>query len=155
VNDSLKISGKKLELPKTSQQEWKFTLHSGGWVVAESKTGVRRKVMMFEHQGRFSASVRGYLWFGEWIQQSREMAGAAGDSDLVAQFPGKVRKVLVKVGAMVLEGDSLILVEAMKMEFSVRAPFAGKVIQILVQEGQQVLPGERLVDLEEAVTGGN
>lgn len=153
MSDTLKISGKKVALPDSPQHEWTFTSRPGGWMIAESKDGVRRKVMAFEHLGRMSVSVRGFLWSGEWIQQSRDGIGSASDSDLVAQFPGRVRKVLCHVGILVSEGDSLILIDAMKMEFSIRAPYAGKVVQILVQEGQQLSSGERLVELEAILDG--
>jgi biotin carboxyl carrier protein len=40
-----------------------------------------------------------------------------------------------------------MLLEAMKMEFSIKAPFAGVVKKLCVQEGQQLSPGQQLVDL--------
>jgi biotin carboxyl carrier protein len=67
---------------------------------------------------------------------------------LVAQFPGKVRKIMVQPGQEVQEGDALVMVEAMKMEFGVKAPRAGKIKTILVREGQQLSPGDRFVELE-------
>lgn len=108
--------------------------------------------------GKLTVSFRGWHWHGE-VSEERRSAGAStgpggGDSDLIAQFPGKVRKILVQAGARVNEGDPLVLLEAMKMEFSIRAPFAGTVAKLLVQEGQQISPGTRLLDLMPEGAGG-
>ena len=148
MSDQVKISGKNIALPEVDSQEWKLTVRPGGWVIAESSMGIRKKMMLFEQRGCFSVSLAGYLWLGEWVQQNRSASAQGVDSDLIAQFPGKVRKILVQVDALVLEGDPLVLMEAMKMEFSIRAPYSGRVTHVLVQEGQQLFPGDRLIELE-------
>ncbi len=149
MSESLKISGKRIPLPGASTQKWTFEVRPGGWVIAQSDRGVRKKIMLQENKGRVSASIQGYLWAGERSIDSSNQKGSGGaDSDLTAQFPGKVRKILVQEGAEVKPGDSLVLVEAMKMEFAIRAPFAGKVRRICVQEGQQLSPGNRFLELE-------
>lgn len=108
---------------------------------------------MWQNKNRFTASSRGVLWFGEVSKDRQALASSAksSDSDLVAQFPGKVRRILVKAGGVVAEGDPLLLVEAMKMEFAIRAPFGGTVTSIHVKEGQQLAPGDRFLDLQEAL----
>ncbi|MBI2711898.1 MAG: acetyl-CoA carboxylase biotin carboxyl carrier protein subunit [Bdellovibrio sp.] len=103
-------------------------------------------------KGRVSLSSGGVLWSGELSQQRQTLSSsgqASSDADLVAQFPGKIRKILVKKGDQVAESDPLILVEAMKMEFAIKAPFNGVVLRLLVEEGQQISPGARFLDLEE------
>ena len=109
----------------------------------------RRKISLSETKGRISLAADGTLWPGE-IQSGRAAGGATGgsDADLVAQFPGKVRKILVQTGAIVQMGDPLVLVEAMKMEFAVKAPYSGTVTQIRVKEGQQLSPGDRFVEMK-------
>ena len=177
--DTFKISGKKLvlnPLGATTQatsggssenkkqatgveepmKEWKFFRRPGAWVIAQSPDGRRQRLSLSLSRNRFSASVGGTLWFGEWVREDRHSndQGSAGgeslESDLVAQFPGKVRKIMVQSGALVKEGDPLLLIEAMKMEFSIKAPFSGRINAILVQEGKQISPGDRLVDMEAA-----
>jgi biotin carboxyl carrier protein len=152
---TFKISGKKM--PSTASQTWTFTQRPGGWVIAQPASGAARKMrmMFWEGKNRFTASSRGVLWFGELTQDRHSLssAGQSTDADLIAQFPGKVRRVLVQPGAKVAEGDSLLLVEAMKMEFAIRAPFSGKVTRVLVKEGQQLSPGDRFLDLEEEGKG--
>jgi biotin carboxyl carrier protein len=65
-----------------------------------------------------------------------------------APMPGKVVKVLVKVGDKVAAGQGVAVVEAMKMENELRAPREGTVATIHVSEGQAVEPQEPLVTLE-------
>jgi biotin carboxyl carrier protein len=144
----LKVSGKKIDLPE-APTGWKLTPRPGGWIVAEGPEGERRRIACFEARGRLGASLGGTLYLGDLIAKERGGGGSGGsDSDLVAQFPGKVRKILVREGAQVAEGEPLVLIEAMKMEFAVKAPFAGKVVRVLVQEAQQLSPGDRFVELE-------
>jgi len=63
-------------------------------------------------------------------------------------MPGRVVKVLVAEGTSVNVGDSLLVVEAMKMENRVQAPIAGTVSTIYVKEGDEVNPDETLIHLE-------
>jgi len=59
-----------------------------------------------------------------------------------------VWKIEVNAGASVNGGDTLIILEAMKMEIPVVAPRSGTVEAILVKEGQQVTEGEPLAILQ-------
>lgn len=77
----------------------------------------------------------------------RKHAGAHVGS-LTAPMPATVRKILVKPGAEVSEGDTLLVLEAMKMELPVRAPAAGIVRKIACREGELVQPGVVLVEME-------
>jgi acetyl-CoA carboxylase biotin carboxyl carrier protein len=67
-----------------------------------------------------------------------------------AHITGTVWKISVKVGDAVEEGQTLVILESMKMEMPVEAPSRGKVSQIHVSEGQAVDEGEDLVTLEDA-----
>ena len=64
---------------------------------------------------------------------------------LVAPLPGTVVKVLVGVGDGVKAGDTLVAIEAMKMEHEVHAPTAGTVTEVHVTAGDQVEAGRLLV----------
>jgi pyruvate carboxylase subunit B len=68
--------------------------------------------------------------------------------DVTTPMPGRVVKVLVTQGSSVNVGDSLLVVEAMKMENRVQAPIAGTVATIYVKEGDEVNPDETLIHLE-------
>lgn len=149
-----RVSGKKYELKSDPAGEWKFERRPGGYIIAERKLSngsvQRHRVMFSESKGKLGTWIAGHPLFGDVAAVSRGGAAAASsDADLVAQFPGKVRKVLVAAGDKVAEGDPLVMVEAMKMEFSVKSPRAAKVKAVLVKEGQQLSPGDRFVDLED------
>ena len=141
---------------RTADAGWKFETRPGGWVIATDSSGASNPVRGFgsARQIEFAVATGGVAstGFGEVLVKSHG-AGAGGsqasiDADLTAQFPGKVRKILVQAGSRVAAGDPLVLVEAMKMEFAVKAPVSGKVTKIRVSEGQQLSPGDRFLDFE-------
>ena len=70
------------------------------------------------------------------------------ENHLHAPMPGKIIQVLVMPDQKVVEGERLVVMEAMKMEFTIRAPHGGYVRALLVREGQLVEAGTVLVDLE-------
>ena len=69
------------------------------------------------------------------------------EGGLNAPMPGKVVEVQVKKGSSVRKGDTLIILEAMKMEHKVIAPSTGKIKDVLVSKGEQVENGQTLVVL--------
>ena len=68
-------------------------------------------------------------------------------TNVAAHITGTVWKIEVKVGDEVSEGQTLVILESMKMEMPVEAPEAGKVIAIATSEGQAVNEGDTLVTL--------
>ena len=60
---------------------------------------------------------------------------------------GTVWKIEVKVGDTVTEGQTVVILESMKMEMPVESPSDGKVVSILIKEGQSVEEGAPLVEL--------
>ena len=73
--------------------------------------------------------------------------GAGGDV-VAAPMPGLVRAVMTHVGAEVAQGDPLLVLEAMKMEHTLRAPRDGVVAELLAAVGDQVSDGTILLALE-------
>ena len=72
----------------------------------------------------------------------------SGVQSLLAPIPAKVIKVLVSPGASIKKGDTLVVLEAMKMEWPIRAPWNGTITAVHCREGQLVQPEQALVDLE-------
>ena len=66
---------------------------------------------------------------------------------VLSEVSGSVWKVEVTVGQTVAEGDTLLIVESMKMEIPVSAPGAGTVADIRTAEGESVTDGQLLVIL--------
>ncbi|MBA3741526.1 acetyl-CoA carboxylase biotin carboxyl carrier protein subunit [Sporichthya sp.] len=65
-----------------------------------------------------------------------------------ATVTGSLWKLLVAPGDTVAEGDTVAILEAMKMEMPVEAEYAGTVSRVLKNEGDPVREGEPLVELE-------
>ena len=63
------------------------------------------------------------------------------------QMSAKVIRVLVKAGQSVAIGDTLVVLEAMKMELPIRAPRAGVIKAVRCAEGDLVQPGTPVVDM--------
>jgi len=68
--------------------------------------------------------------------------------DVASPMPGRVVKVLVSKEERVNLGDSVLIIEAMKMESQVPAPIAGRVVAVYVKEGDDIKTDETLVQLE-------
>ena len=83
--------------------------------------------------------------------QKRKKAGAGASSDKVlAPMPGKVTKILVNLGQDIEKGQAVLVMEAMKMEYTLKADIAGKVAQIDCKTLDQVVLGKMLVKIEPA-----
>jgi 3-methylcrotonyl-CoA carboxylase alpha subunit len=67
---------------------------------------------------------------------------------LEAPMPGTIISLLVEPGAEVTQGTPLLILEAMKMEHTVRAPSAGRVNRFRYAVGDQVPDGAELVDFD-------
>ena len=67
--------------------------------------------------------------------------------EVEAHITGTVWKIECQVGEQVEEGDTVVILESMKMEMPVEAEDPGTVARILVEEGQAVQEGDPLVEL--------
>jgi 3-methylcrotonyl-CoA carboxylase alpha subunit len=72
---------------------------------------------------------------------------------LTAPMPGKVVSIAVKVGDKVKAGQSLAVMEAMKMEHTIVAPQDGQVTEILYAPGDQIVEGAALITLNATQIG--
>ena len=75
-------------------------------------------------------------------------AHSDGSQQIVAQMPGKIVRVHVEAGAEVEAGDSILVVEAMKMQNEVKAPKSGTVTVLNAKAGATVNAGEVLAVIE-------
>ncbi len=74
-------------------------------------------------------------------------APVTGANTVTAPLPGTITKITCKVGDKINAGDTVLLMEAMKMENSITAEMGGEVKAILVEAGAQVQSGQALVEL--------
>src|SRR5262249_19240673 len=75
-------------------------------------------------------------------------ASVSGPMKIMAPMPGKIVKLLVSENMQVNEGDSLLVIEAMKMQNELKAPRTGIIRQIQTSAGQPVTPQQTLMVLE-------
>jgi biotin carboxyl carrier protein len=105
--------------------------------------------------------VDGQIWFrldGEVYNYSlldlkqsghkKSKSGAKSPDKITAPMPGKVTKLFVSDGQEVKKGDSLLVMEAMKMEYTLKADANGSVEKITAKTGDQVTLGQLLVQLK-------
>ncbi|HEY6474049.1 MAG TPA: biotin carboxylase N-terminal domain-containing protein [Acidimicrobiales bacterium] len=121
-----------------------------GVVDLVGEDGLRRRYRV--RVGAHAAFVNGPEGQSSFVRRAEddaaERGGVAGECR--APLPGAVTKVLVSVGDVVSEGDGLVVLEAMKMEHTLRAHGAGTVRAVHGAPGQQVDAGELLVEVEPA-----
>lgn len=120
------------------------------------------KTIEFEFQGKLyrvpATKAQGRLWF-HWQGETHVLDLSSGSrrtgSDrgkahpglIVAPMPGKVTRVSVKKGDAVQKGQALVVMEAMKMEYTLEADRDGQVTDVGASVGQQVGLGEMLVQV--------
>ena len=75
-------------------------------------------------------------------------ANAEGTSEIKTAMPGKLVRILTEIGAEIKQGDSVLVVEAMKMQNEMKAPKDGIVKEIRFAEGATVNAGDVLAVIE-------
>ena len=63
-------------------------------------------------------------------------------------MPGIIKSIDVAVGDQINEGDTLLILEAMKMENPIVAPVGGKISEVSILQGQSVKGGDKLIVIE-------
>ena len=79
---------------------------------------------------------------------TQSAASAGGAPRIVAMMPGVVNAVAVEVGQEVAEGETIVVLEAMKLMHSLVAPVAGRIKAVLCAVGETVASGAILVEIE-------
>lgn len=113
--------------------------------------GKRRRVLFDSERGHVFTAHAGHAWeFIPGEEAGADQAGAGAFEALITSpMPGKVLQVLVAAGDIVEADGALLLLEAMKMEMTVRASHRCRVVAVKVEANAMVGPGDTLVELEE------
>lgn len=139
------LDGRELPVDVVYGQHGVLSLLLGGksYEVKQEIVGSETNIVV-GHE-RFTASVRDPRSF-----RSRSRAGAneQGVMKIKAPMPGKVVRVLAGVGTQVEAGQSVLVIEAMKMQNELKAPKNGIVKKINVAEGAAVDAGQALAEVE-------
>lgn len=83
--------------------------------------------------------------------QARKSWTPKNENLLLAFIPGTIRKIYVKKGKKVKEGEKLLVLEAMKMKNEILCPYEAVIKNILVKEGDLVPKNQLLIELEKNV----
>jgi 3-methylcrotonyl-CoA carboxylase alpha subunit len=124
---------------------------------------LKGEYLLTEHNGlrrQQRAIRRGDTLYLQWDGELRRIesydpigaveASHSHQGGLTAPMNGSIVRVLVEAGQTVEAGAQLVVLEAMKMEHSIRAPHAGIIKALYCQEGEMVSEGSALVELEQA-----
>lgn len=148
----LSFAGESYRLKVYAIGSWRYRVHLDGVVVAATmrEEGAHAARLVIDDRVRrihYDANDRGLRLEvdGHPLRFSSQTAG-----QVRAGSPAVVVALHVDVGATVSAGQSLGLLEAMKMEIGFQAPVAGTVKEILVHKGQQVAAGDVILVIEEA-----
>ena len=82
------------------------------------------------------------------VEEPEEIKTGVILSKIIAPLPGTIMKLNVKVGDQVKKGDTVLIMEAMKMENNIQAEKEGTVKNIVVSPGDAVLQGDLLMEIE-------
>ncbi len=106
----------------------------------------RLEEVMIESLTEVIPTVAGEIERSSIAQSVRPKARKEGD--VTTPIPGKVTSIKVSVGSKISEGDTVLTVEAMKMENEIHTPVSGTVKKIHVKLGDSVNPDETLIEVE-------
>lgn len=154
------INGQEVKVQdfKATAESVSFTLNGKNYFyMLVAKDG---QEMILDNGGRFKAAVSVPNREGESmiISNGREAIGTsaakkvkkagAHAGGLTAPMPGKIFKVIKEEGAKVKKGETILILEAMKMEHSIRSDKDGKVKKINYKVGELVQGGATLAEVE-------
>jgi len=111
-----------------------------------------RKVQVWAENldGKLWVHYEGRTLVGDLKKKSSSRSGQrerVGSGLLEAPMPGRILKAMVSEGEMVSSGQAILVLEAMKMEYTLEADIDGKVVEVWVSEGEQVSQGQKLAKI--------
>lgn len=113
--------------------------------------GAQQKLPFNQSQQGITLFQNGQSYKFAYIRQDFNQADSQADEGhLKAPMPGVVTQVLVSANHIVKKDDILMTLEAMKMEYTIRAPKDGVIIDSYFQVGDQVKAGDELVEFQPA-----
>ena len=133
------------------------------WMASVTITRIAGGMYCVEHDGRNEIiyvagpeADRWIFWKGQVFRgdfrageapRGSEAVKRSGPTSLTAPMPARVIKILAQPGVMVKKGDTLVVLEAMKMELPIRAPTGAMVTAVHCREGELVDADEALLEL--------
>ncbi len=107
----------------------------------------KQKVKLTDGQNNISASSVASAGSAAGSSSAASSDSASSSKQVVAPLPGTINEIKVKVGDKVNTGDTVVVLEAMKMQNSIDAETSGTITSINVNEGDAVMEGDTLVTI--------
>ena len=118
-----------------------FTGHGGDFQAEFFLLNTNGEYQLFLNHGEFKVKSFGKV-------ERANSAVVVGAGSLQSPMPGKIFKILKDKGQKVIAGETVLILEAMKMEHAIKAPKDGVVTDIFFKEGEQVQGGVSLCDID-------
>jgi len=160
--ESLEIENKNTEKEKVhfAPSEFNITVHGETYFIKVSGVGHREQSprpyfvkidnrleeILVDPLVEIVPSMGGVIQDSPSVESKRPKASKTGD--ITTPLPGKVTKISIAEGDQVNEGDTILIIEAMKLENEIHSSVSGYIKKIFVKVGDQVNPQETLVEIE-------
>ncbi len=147
-NGKVLLDGKEFAVEINELNDNRYSMKIGNKFYNFSAQKINSDIINFSFNGKiFDVTVRSS------IQEKANAISKAGSkqkhhSDVKSPMPGKIIKICKKIGDEVFLGDSLIILEAMKMENNIHSPATGRIRSISVEVGNTVDKGTILLEVE-------
>ncbi len=125
---------------------YKVVLKDGGELILEGSSRFKAQVGKPNRDGESIVMALGRE--GIVSAAGKKMKKAVASGSLTSPMPGKIFKIVKEVGSDVAKGETILILEAMKMEHSIRADKDGKVKKIMFKTGELVQGGVTLAEVE-------
>lgn len=154
IDASITLQGRSAVLERDGRRLEATIARDGAWIEVRSGDRVRRCAVARGGRGVWVA-IEGTTYFFEAVEREAGARGAAVAADEIrAPMTGRVVAVAAVPGSVAREGDLLLSLEAMKMEFKLTAPEDGTVLEVACAPGDRVELGQLLIRLKPAAEGG-
>ncbi len=141
--DQLMVDGKPIRASLTP-------LNNGGLVLLRQDNKARELHVMPQGNSIYAVMVNGRHLIAQVeknCDKPKKRQDQANQGAVNAPMPGMVVEVLVTEGQQVEKGDTLVILESMKMQMQLRSPFTGQVCKVAVENKAQVEKGTLLVQV--------
>ena len=150
LNSSVAIIDKKkidFELLKLKEDNYLLRINNYFYEICTDKID-HEKYSLFVNGNKIDTITRTELQEKAARLISEAKISSNNKLEIKAPMPGLILKIKKKVGEVIKQGESILILEAMKMENDLRTPVSGSIIEIFVTEGIAVEKGDKLFTIE-------